>query len=141
MNAMFENGYSPAKTFDLAEKARLKAVEVSLRKEVEELKHDRREVVSKVIPYVVMELVHSDAMDSLVSKLMSSAIVYGRCRAFEQVADMKEPFDSSKKPLTLQRLAPLRTQVPLVSSQRATLSSVLASNLMHPTTDASVVKP
>ncbi|GJZ43973.1 hypothetical protein Tco_0591228, partial [Tanacetum coccineum] len=47
----------------------------------------------------------------------------------------------SKKPLTLQRLAPLRTQVPLVSSQRATLSSVLASNLMHPTTDASVVKP
>nr|GEX50074.1 hypothetical protein [Tanacetum cinerariifolium] len=44
------------------EKARLEAVEVSLRKE-----------------------------------LVSSAIVYGRCRAFEQVAGMKEPFDLSKR--------------------------------------------
>ncbi|GKC56143.1 hypothetical protein Tco_1083741, partial [Tanacetum coccineum] len=43
-----------------AEKARLEAVEVSLRKEVEELKHDRRNVVSKVVPYAMMELVHSD---------------------------------------------------------------------------------
>ncbi|GKB51663.1 hypothetical protein Tco_0902416, partial [Tanacetum coccineum] len=119
-------------------------------KEVEELKQDRREVVSKVIPYAAMELVHSDDMGSLV----------GRCRAFEQVAGMKEPFDLSKvkgyrssykkdhtqasndlaiatfpwldefvvdplalieallskKPPTLQRLAPSRTQFPLVSS-------------------------
>ncbi|GJY29803.1 hypothetical protein Tco_0405570, partial [Tanacetum coccineum] len=133
-------------------------------KEVEELKQDRREVVSKVIPYAAMELVHSDDMGSLV----------GRCRAFEQVAGMKEPFDLlkvkgycssykkdhtqdsndlatatfpwldefvadpsapieallSKKPLTLQRLAPSRTQFPLVSSQRATSSSIPASNPM-----------
>nr|GEY61206.1 hypothetical protein [Tanacetum cinerariifolium] len=33
---------------------------------------------------------------SLVGKLMSSSIMYGRCRAFEQVASMKEPFDLSK---------------------------------------------
>ncbi|GJX39005.1 hypothetical protein Tco_0252308 [Tanacetum coccineum] len=79
-----------------AKKARLEVVEVSLRKEVEELKHDRREVVSKVVPYATMELVHSDEMSSLSGKLVSSAIVYGRCRAFEQVADMKEPFDLSK---------------------------------------------
>ncbi|GJR22077.1 hypothetical protein Tco_0970604 [Tanacetum coccineum] len=38
----------------------------------------------------------SDDMGSLVGKLVSFAIVYGRCRAFEQVADMKEPFDLSK---------------------------------------------
>ncbi|GJT59609.1 hypothetical protein Tco_1003142 [Tanacetum coccineum] len=57
---------------------------------------DRREVVSKVVPYVAMELVHSDDMGSLVSRLVSSAILYGRCRAYEQVADMKEPFDLSK---------------------------------------------
>ncbi|GJS52967.1 hypothetical protein Tco_0626329 [Tanacetum coccineum] len=57
---------------------------------------DRREVVSKVIPYATMELVHSDDMGSLVGKLVSSAIVYGICRAFEQVADMKEPFDLLK---------------------------------------------
>ncbi|GJZ95147.1 hypothetical protein Tco_0667350 [Tanacetum coccineum] len=142
-----------------AEKARLVVVEVSLRKEVEELKQDRREVVSKVVPYAAMELVHSDAMGSLVGKLVSSAIVYGRCRAFEQasndlatatfpwlddfVADPLAHIEAllSKKPPTLQRTAPSRTQVPLVSSQRATPSSVPASNLMPATSDASVVKP
>ncbi|GJS20596.1 hypothetical protein Tco_0449228 [Tanacetum coccineum] len=79
-----------------AEKARLEAVEVSLRKEVEELKQVRREVVSKVVPYATMELVYSDHMSSLVERLVSSAIFYGRCRAYKQVADMKEPFDLSK---------------------------------------------
>ncbi|GKB97542.1 hypothetical protein Tco_0983679 [Tanacetum coccineum] len=79
-----------------AEKARLEVVEVSLRKEVEGLKQDRREVVSKVVPYAAIELVHSDDMGSLVGRLVSSAILYGRCRAYEQVADMKEPFDLSK---------------------------------------------
>ncbi|GKF02001.1 hypothetical protein Tco_0028924, partial [Tanacetum coccineum] len=78
------------------EKARLEAVEVSLRKEVRELTQDRREVVSKVTPYAAMELVHSDDMGSLIGRLVSSAILYGRCRAYEQVADMKEPFDLSK---------------------------------------------
>nr|GEY90696.1 MAK10-like protein [Tanacetum cinerariifolium] len=52
-----------------AKKARLEAVEVSLRKEVEELKQDR---------------------------LVSSAILYRMCKAYEQVANMKEPFDLSK---------------------------------------------
>ncbi|GJV43223.1 hypothetical protein Tco_1427759 [Tanacetum coccineum] len=166
-------------------KARVEAVEVALRKEVEELKQDMREVVSKFIPYVVMELVHSDDMGSLVGRLVSSAILYGRYRAYEQVADMKEPFDLSKvngyffsykkdhtqannnfptatfpwldefmadpsvpievllskKPLSLQRLVPSRTQVPLPTSQRATPSSTLVSNSMSPPTDASVTKP
>ncbi|GJY25166.1 hypothetical protein Tco_0399892 [Tanacetum coccineum] len=126
--------------------------------EVEELKQNRREVVSKVVPYAAMELVHGDEMGSLVGKLVSSAIVNGIYRAFEQVGDMKEPFnlsrlnefvaDSSapikallsKKPPTLQRPAPLRTQVPLSSSQRATPSSVLVSNPMSPPVDSSVVK-
>ncbi|GKB84193.1 hypothetical protein Tco_0956465, partial [Tanacetum coccineum] len=79
-----------------AEKARLGDVEVSLRKEVEELKQDRREVVSKVIPYAAIELVHSHDMGSLVGRIVSFAILYGSCRAYEQVADMKEPFDLSK---------------------------------------------
>nr|GFA74600.1 hypothetical protein [Tanacetum cinerariifolium] len=42
------------------------------------------------------QLIYSDDMGSLVGKLVSSAIVYGRGRAFEQVAGMKEPFDLSK---------------------------------------------
>nr|GEX97884.1 ribonuclease H-like domain-containing protein [Tanacetum cinerariifolium] len=57
---------------------------------------DKREVVSKAVLYVAMELVHSDHMGSLVGRLVSSAILYGRCRAYEKVAEMKEPFDLSK---------------------------------------------
>ncbi|GJW53859.1 hypothetical protein Tco_0097944 [Tanacetum coccineum] len=142
-----------------AEKARLEVVEVSLCKEVEELKQDRRKVVSKVISCAAMELVYSDDMGSLVGRLVSSAILYGRCRAYEQVADMKEPFDLSKldeivpdpsapievllskKPPSLQRHVPSRTQVPLPASQKATPSSAPVSNLMSPPADASVTKP
>nr|GEX71742.1 hypothetical protein [Tanacetum cinerariifolium] len=102
--------------------------------EVEELMHDRREVVSKLVPYAATKLVYSDDMRSLVGKLMSFAIVYGRCKAFEQasnilatatflwldefVGDPSAPIEAllSKKPPTLQRPAPSRTQVLLPSS-------------------------
>ncbi|GJZ07718.1 hypothetical protein Tco_0541511 [Tanacetum coccineum] len=53
-----------------ADKAKLEAVEASLRGEVEELKQEKRDVVSKVVPYAT--------------------------KAYEQVAAMKEPFDLSK---------------------------------------------
>nr|GEV25891.1 RNA-directed DNA polymerase, eukaryota [Tanacetum cinerariifolium] len=79
-----------------ANKARLEAIEVSLRREVKELKQDRRDVVSKVVPYATIELVHSDELGRLVGKLVSSAITYRRCRAYEQVAVMKESFELSK---------------------------------------------
>ncbi|GKD65652.1 hypothetical protein Tco_1307760 [Tanacetum coccineum] len=79
-----------------AEKANLKATDASLRQEIEEVKHDRREVVSKVVPYACMEILHSDELGRLVGKLISSAITFGRCRAYEQVVRMKEPFDLSK---------------------------------------------
>ncbi|GJU98783.1 hypothetical protein Tco_1328054 [Tanacetum coccineum] len=79
-----------------ADKARLEAVEASLRRKIEELRQDRRNVVLKAVPYAVMKLVHSDELGRLVGKLVSSAITYGRCRAYEQVAAMKEPFDLSK---------------------------------------------
>nr|GEU54317.1 retrotransposon protein, putative, Ty1-copia subclass [Tanacetum cinerariifolium] len=64
--------------------------------ELDEVKHDRREVVSKVVPYACIELLHSDELGRLVGKLVSSAITFGRCRAYEQVARMKEPFNLSK---------------------------------------------
>ncbi|GJR43105.1 hypothetical protein Tco_1311208 [Tanacetum coccineum] len=79
-----------------AEKAWLEAVEVSLRKEVDDVKRDRMEVVLKVVPYAAMELIHGNDLGSLVGSLVSSTIFYGRCKAFEQVAAMKEPFDLSK---------------------------------------------
>ncbi|GKD36180.1 hypothetical protein Tco_1251689, partial [Tanacetum coccineum] len=144
----------------LQEKISTLSTKVKEHKEVKELKQDRREVVSKVVPYAAMELVHSDHIGILVGRLVSSAILYGKCRAYEQVADIKEPFDLSKvkgycssynkdhiqasndlatttfpwldgfvadpsthvealllkKPPSLQRPAPSRTQVPLLSS-------------------------
>nr|GEW56919.1 Gag-Pol precursor [Tanacetum cinerariifolium] len=75
------------------EKNRLEAAEATLRQEVESVKGDREEVVLKMVPYVAMELVHSDEMAMLVGKLISSAIFYGRCVALEEFADMKEPFE------------------------------------------------
>ncbi|GJY41197.1 hypothetical protein Tco_0428467 [Tanacetum coccineum] len=79
-----------------AEKAKLEVTETSLRQEIETVKCDRVEVVLKVVPYVAMDLVQSDEMGRLVAKLVSSAVFYGRCAAFEEVADMKEPFDLDK---------------------------------------------
>ncbi|GJT45874.1 hypothetical protein Tco_0954589 [Tanacetum coccineum] len=58
-----------------AEKAMLEAIEVLLRQEVENVKRDRAEAVSKVVPYVAMKIV---------------------CHAFEEVASVKEPFDLAK---------------------------------------------
>nr|GFA28202.1 hypothetical protein [Tanacetum cinerariifolium] len=44
------------------DKARLKAVEASLKKKVDDVKHDKMEVVLKVVPYAAMELVHNDEL-------------------------------------------------------------------------------
>ncbi|GJU11144.1 hypothetical protein Tco_1133540 [Tanacetum coccineum] len=169
----------------LQDKISTLSTKVKENKEVNELKQDRSEVVSKVVPYAAMKLVHSDHMGILVGRLVSFAILYRRCRAYEQVADIKEPFNLSKvkgycssykkdhiqaindlatatfpwldgfvadpstpveallskKPSSLQRPAPSRTQVPFPSSQRATPSLVLVSNPMSPPADVSVVKP
>ncbi|GKA73088.1 hypothetical protein Tco_0779304 [Tanacetum coccineum] len=140
-----------------AEKARLEAVKVSFRKEVDDVRRDRMEVISKVVPYAAMELIYSYDLGSLVGKLVTSAIVYGRCKAFEQVAAMKEPFDLtkvkgyhpsapvevllSKKPPSIQNPAPSKTQALVTSSQKATSSSVLAFNMMYLPADTFVVKP
>nr|GEX14610.1 hypothetical protein [Tanacetum cinerariifolium] len=102
-----------------AEKVRLEAVEVSLRKEVDDARWDMMEVFSKVVPYAAMELIYSDDLGNLVGKFFSSAIIYGRCKAFEQVAAMNEPFDLTKipvevlllkKPPSIQKPAPSKTQ-------------------------------
>ncbi|GKB20802.1 hypothetical protein Tco_0854725 [Tanacetum coccineum] len=57
-----------------ADKAKLEPTEASLRQEVESVRRDRAEVVSKVVPYVAMELVQSDEMGRLIAKLVSFAI-------------------------------------------------------------------
>nr|GEU72785.1 hypothetical protein [Tanacetum cinerariifolium] len=78
-----------------AKKANLEATEALLRQEIEEVKYDRREVVSKVVLYACIELLYNDELGRLVGKLVSSAITFGRYRSYEQVARMKDPFDFS----------------------------------------------
>nr|GEY79933.1 hypothetical protein [Tanacetum cinerariifolium] len=65
------------------EKARLEAVEVSLRKEVDDVKRDMMEIFSKVVPYATIELIYSHDRGSLVDRLVSSAIFYEICKALE----------------------------------------------------------
>ncbi|GKF97856.1 hypothetical protein Tco_0293677, partial [Tanacetum coccineum] len=79
-----------------AEKAKLETVNASLRQDVEDVRCEKVEIILKVVPYVVMELVYSDELGMLVGKLVSSIIFYGRCAAFEEVAEMKEPFILTK---------------------------------------------
>nr|GEV24480.1 hypothetical protein [Tanacetum cinerariifolium] len=54
------------------------------------------EVVSKVVPYIAMELVYSDKLGMLVGKIVSFVVLYGRCASFEEVVEMKKPFDLTK---------------------------------------------
>ncbi|GKF17503.1 hypothetical protein Tco_0062421, partial [Tanacetum coccineum] len=180
--AITDFGKNPAVLL-LQEKISSLAAEAKEHKEIKEVKHDRREVVSKVVPYACMELLHSDELGRLVGKFVSSAITFGRCRAFEQVARMKEPLDLSKvkgyhpsykkehtqasndlatatfswlneyvvdasasmeallskKPPTLQKPVPSRTQMHVPSSQLTTPSSTPFSKPMSPPAD--IVKP
>nr|GEX65906.1 hypothetical protein [Tanacetum cinerariifolium] len=130
-----------------AKKVRLEVIEASLCQELEDVRRDRAEVVSKVVLYIIMELVHSDQLGMLVGKLVSSAVFYGRCATFEEVVEMREPFNLtkvvadplvlveallSKKPPTLQRPTPMRTHAIAPSSQNDTSSSALVSKSQSP---------
>ncbi|GJW47366.1 hypothetical protein Tco_0079012 [Tanacetum coccineum] len=75
-----------------SERERLKSFEIQLLQEIDSLKHDRAAIVSKVIPDASMNLVRSDDLGMLITKLVRSSIIYGRCQSFEEVATMKEPF-------------------------------------------------
>ncbi|GJZ11610.1 hypothetical protein Tco_0546369 [Tanacetum coccineum] len=113
-----------------AEKGKLEAAEASLHQEVKAVKCDRAE-------------------------LMSSAIFYGRCAAFEEVTNMNEPFDLakvkvlseviadpsasvksllSKKPKSLHRPTPTKIHAldPPAPSQKVTLSFAPTPKHMSP---------
>ncbi|GJR19906.1 hypothetical protein Tco_0968433 [Tanacetum coccineum] len=139
-----------------AKKANLKATKALLRQEIKEVKHDRREVVSKVVPYACMEILYSDELGRLVRKL-----VKGYRPSYEKentqasndlatatfswlnkyVVDASSFVEAllSKKPPTLQKPVLSRTLMPMPSSQLATPSFVPSSKSMSPTAD--IVKP
>ncbi|GKB30959.1 hypothetical protein Tco_0870360, partial [Tanacetum coccineum] len=66
--------------------------------EVNSLRQDRADVVSKVVPYVATELVRSDEMGLLVARLIKAAMFRGRCMTFEEVAALNKPFVLKKMP-------------------------------------------
>ncbi|GKA64389.1 hypothetical protein Tco_0763995 [Tanacetum coccineum] len=59
---------------------------------------DRAIVVSKVIPDAAIKLIHSDEMGVLIARLVKASIIYGRCSAFEEVAELKKPFILEEMP-------------------------------------------
>ncbi|GJT15657.1 hypothetical protein Tco_0874363 [Tanacetum coccineum] len=110
-----------------AEKARLEAVEASLKKEVDDVK------LKGYCPSYKKE--HTQAGNDLATATFSWLL--------EFVSDPSAPIKVllSKKPPTLQRPVPSKTQVLVPSSQRAIPSSAPASNLMSPHAAISSVKP
>ncbi|GKC16728.1 hypothetical protein Tco_1013510 [Tanacetum coccineum] len=74
------------------ERERLKKSETQLLQENDGLKHERVDVVAKVVPHVATKLVRSDEMGLLVAWLVKTDLVHGRCTTFKEVADLKEPF-------------------------------------------------
>ncbi|GJY30368.1 hypothetical protein Tco_0413863, partial [Tanacetum coccineum] len=124
-----------------AEKANLVATEASLCQEIEEVKHDRREVVSKVVPYACM-------LGGIILRMRRSTLKPTRTLPLphfpglnEYVADSSASMEAllSKKPPNLQKPIPSRTQMPVRSSQLATPSSAPSSKPMFP--PAGIVKP
>nr|GEV76088.1 hypothetical protein [Tanacetum cinerariifolium] len=105
------------------DKARLEAIEASLRREVGELKKDRRDVVSKVVPYDAIELVHSDELGRLVGYRSSYQKDHTQASndfatstfpwLDEFIADATASIETllSKKPPMLHKPAPLRNQM------------------------------
>nr|GEY49362.1 UBN2 domain-containing protein [Tanacetum cinerariifolium] len=139
-----------------AEKASFEATEASLRQEIKEVKHDRRVVFSKVVPYACMELLHSDELGRLVGNLVKgylSSYEKEHTQASndlataifswlnEYVADASSSVEALllQKPPTLQKHVPSRTQMHVPSSLLATPSSAPSSKPMSPPTD--IVKP
>ncbi|GJV66551.1 hypothetical protein Tco_1482060 [Tanacetum coccineum] len=130
-SAMAEFDQNPA-VLALQEKISSLTADDKEHKEIEELNQDRRDVVSKVVPYAAIELVHSDELGRLVGKLVSSAITYGRCIAYDYVAK-KLPFTES--------CSHSRTHMHMPSSQKATPSSAPSVNLITPHADLSKPSP
>jgi hypothetical protein len=62
------------------------------------LKKDRVAVVSKVIPYMAMELYHSDEVGKVIGDVINAAIYHGKCTTLEEVAATGKHVDLSKVP-------------------------------------------
>ncbi|GKD68953.1 hypothetical protein Tco_1323043, partial [Tanacetum coccineum] len=132
-----------------AEKAKLDAVEASLRREVEELKQDKRDVVSKVVPYSAMKLVSAmkEPFDLSKAKGYRSSYKKEHTQASndfatttfpwldEFVTNAATPIEAllSKKPPTLDAILPFvicRVVIPLGAQRRLMCGLKLWTNVL-----------
>ncbi|GJS31657.1 hypothetical protein Tco_0492277, partial [Tanacetum coccineum] len=105
------------------------------------VKRDRAEVVSKVVPYIAIKLVHSDEVAKLVGWIATFAIFYGRCFTLEEVYRMKEPFGLTKVKATTDPLAlveVLFSKKPKVLRHPTSSKTSSSSNLATPSTTPSL---
>ena len=84
-------------------KSRLLTQEGKLKEEVNSLvlryqglQEERAKVVSKVVPYIAMELYHSDEVGKAIADLVNAAIYHGKCTTLEEIAATGEPVILSK---------------------------------------------
>ena len=85
------------------ERTKLGELEIKLREDLDglrrkynALKRDRAAVVSKVIPYIAMELYHSDEVGKMIGDVVNAAIYHGKCTTLEEIAATGKPVDLSE---------------------------------------------
>ena len=67
-----------------------------LKRKYNALKKDKAGVVSKVIPYIAMELYHSDEVGKMIGDVVNAAIYHGKCTTLEDVAATGRPVQLSE---------------------------------------------
>jgi RNase P protein component len=85
------------------ERSKLGELEIKLREDLDGLKRkynalkkDRVAVVLKVIPYIAMELYHSDEVGKMIGDVVNAAIYHGKCTTLEEVAATVKPVELSE---------------------------------------------
>ena len=56
----------------------------------------RGNVVSKVVPYIAMELYQSDEVGKMIADFVNAAMYHGKCTALEEIASTGKPVDLTK---------------------------------------------
>jgi predicted RNase H-like nuclease (RuvC/YqgF family) len=85
------------------ERTKMGEMEIKLREDLDglkrkynALKRDRAAVVSKVIPYIAMELYHSDEVGKMIGDVFNAAIYHGKCTTLEEIAATWKPVELSE---------------------------------------------
>ena len=80
------------------QKTKLQQETDALNLRCESFQRDRADIVAKVIPYIAMELYHSDEVGQVVANLVNAAIFHGKCTTLEEIAETGKPVILSKVP-------------------------------------------